>query len=157
MHNAVESVMSLPASDPAKQALLETILEAAADKLGDITPATLALYYSRYPQARQLFVEHGCGYTRRLELEMVDSALYCLMIWFERPLEVEIIYADAVPHHELLNIPAAFFAGLQAALVDVIAGTVAETDSNARAFLAQLKNQLTALIESYSTRASGPL
>lgn len=142
----------LPTSDPARQVRLETILEAAADKLGDITPATLELYYSRYPEARRAFVEHGCGYTQRLELEMVDSALYCLMIWFERPLEVEIIYSDAVPHHELLNIPATFFAGLQEALVDVIDRTVADTDSEAKAFLAQLKNQLITLIESYSTR-----
>lgn len=150
------SARLLPSGDPARQALLETILEAAADKLGDITPATLALYYSRYPEARQSFVEHGCGYTQRLELEMVDSALYCLMIWFERPLEVEIIYSDAVPHHELLKIPVVFFAGLQEALVDVIDGTLADTDTAAKAFLAQVKNQLVTLIQSYSTLGQAP-
>jgi hypothetical protein len=146
------SARSLPAGDPASQALLEQILERAAEVLGDITPATLELYYARYPLARQAFVEHGCGYTQRLELEMVDSALYCLMIWFVRPLEVDIIYSDAVPHHELLNIPAAFFAGLQEALVDVIDQTLASTDSESKTLLAQMKNQMISLINSYSFR-----
>lgn len=147
------STKPLPTSDPVRQARLESILATAADELGDITPATLALYYSRYPEARQSFVEHGCGYTQRLELEMVDSALYCLMIWFERPLEVEIIYTDAVPHHELLNIPVALFAGLQEALVDVIDSTVAATHTEAKTFLAELKTQLLSVIQRSSTTA----
>ena len=144
------SARPLPAGDPASQALLEQILESAAEMLGDITPATLELYYARYPLARQAFVEHGCGYTQRLELEMVDSALYCLMIWFARPLEVDIIYSDAVPHHELLNIPAEFFVGLQEALVDVIDQTVASADWESKTLLAQMKCQMISLINSCS-------
>ncbi|MFA5493955.1 MAG: hypothetical protein WC247_04185 [Porticoccaceae bacterium] len=138
------------AGDPAKLAQLEEILERAAERLGDITAPVLALFYVRYPGARQAFVDHGCGYTERLEHGMVDSALYCLMTWFERPLEVEIVFADTVPHHQLLDIPVAYFAGLQEAVVDVIGQAVDAGDSESLALLAELKREILALIDKYS-------
>lgn len=137
--------MSTPARDSVtKQSQLDSILERAAEQLGDITPAVFALYYQRYPQAKALFALHGCGYTERLESGMVDSALYCLMVWLERPVEIEILLAEAVIHHETLNIPVALFAGLQEALVEVVA-TVADSPLE-HSLLAELKQQLTTRI-----------
>lgn len=143
-------IRQVTAGDPAKLEQLEKILERAAERLGDVTADVLALYYARYPGARQAFIEHGCGYTERLEHGMVDSALYCLMTWFERPLEVEIVFVDTVPHHQLLNIPLAYFSGLQEAVVDVIGQTVDDGDSESLALLAELKHDLLTLIDNHS-------
>ncbi|HLS98682.1 MAG TPA: hypothetical protein VK018_08135 [Porticoccaceae bacterium] len=142
-------------ASPGQQARLETILEAAAEALGDITPAVMALYYQRYPAARQSFVEHGCGYTARLEAGMVDSALYCLMTWFERPLEIDVTLADTVPHHAVLNIPIDYFVGLQEAVVDVIAGTLEPGDSSSCALLEELRAALVSRIRFYAAQGEG--
>lgn len=142
-------------ADGEKQARLEAILESAAEALGDITPAVMALYYRRHPDARQSFVEHGCGYTARLETGMVDSALYCLMTWFERPLEIEVTLADTVPHHGVLNIAIDHLVGLQEAVVAVIAGTLDEGDQESRVLLDEVKEALISRIRRYAVEESG--
>src|SRR5690606_10585603 len=127
----------------------------AAETLGDITAAVMALYGQRYPAARRSVVEHGCGYTARLEGGMVDSALYCLMTWFERPLEIDVTLADTVPHHAVLNIPIDYFVGLQEAVVDVIAGTLEPGDSSSCAFLEELRAALVSRIRFYAAQGEG--
>src|SRR5690606_9163619 len=135
---------------PDKQARLDAILEHTAETLGDIAPLVLARFYHRHPDARQAFRDHGYDKVERLEREMVDSALYCLMLWYERPSEIEILLSEAVPHHQYLNIPATFFSGLQEAVLDVIGSALDATDVAARELIAELKQQLVAVIAAAS-------
>src|SRR3546814_1037695 len=62
-----------------KMALLDRGLTRAAEAIGDVTPAVMALYYARYPEAAASFEHHGLGKTAALEGEMVENCLYCLM------------------------------------------------------------------------------
>ena len=68
-----------------RQFQLEQVLERAATEIGDITPQVLELYYSRYPQAREQFVELSAGATESLEGRMVEEALYFLKINYKDP------------------------------------------------------------------------
>lgn len=108
-----------------KMTLLETSLERAADALGDITDPVMERYYMVHPNARASFREHGLGNTVKLEAEMVESVVYCLMNWLERPQEIRIMFGSTVPHHEeTLHVNSNWFSGLVDAAVHVIAGTI---------------------------------
>lgn len=109
----------------AKMEQLEASLERAADKLGDITDPVMQRYYAVHPDARASFKEHGLGNTVKLEAEMVESVLYCLMNWLERPQEIRIMFGSTVPHHEeTLHVSSDWFSGLVDAAVHVITETI---------------------------------
>lgn len=51
---------------------------------------------------------------------MIEPALFCLLNWYDRPGEVESIFRNTAPHHEILEIDARHFSGLLRAVFDVI-------------------------------------
>ncbi|WP_109357436.1 hypothetical protein [Sphingorhabdus sp. EL138] len=116
-----------------KITLLETSLERAADRLGDITEPVMKRYYDIHPEARDSFREHGLGNTVKLEAEMVESVVYCLMNWLESPQEIRIMFGSTVPHHEeTLHVHTDWFSGLVDAAVHVIAETIPDTKQEER-------------------------
>ena len=135
-----------------RQIQLEQVLERAATEIGDITPQVLELYYSRYPQAREQFVELSAGAAESLEARMVEEALYCLMIWHERPLDVKTLLAEMVPHHEYLKVPVDYFTGLQAAVLDVLDTVVLENETDFKVLITALKSELIDAIERSAER-----
>lgn len=126
-----------------KQALMESSLERAAEIVGDLTGPVMERYYAAFPQARQMFEEHGCGSRERLEISMVETVLYCAMYWIERPAEIEILLGSSVPHHqETLHIDLQSYCGLVDALVDVIAQTIPAEATDERALWAEIRRAL---------------
>lgn len=108
-----------------KQALIQSSLERAAEKLGDITGPVYALYYSRCPKARERFAELYPQGQDRLEGTMVEQVLYCLMYWFESPGEIEIVLISTIPHHiETLGVPGDMFSELITAVCDTVTATI---------------------------------
>ncbi len=108
-----------------KLAIVETSLERAAEQLGDISTPVMERYYLAFPDAQTSFEEHGLGNTAGLEAEMLDSVLYCLMNWLDRPEEIRIMFGSTVPHHEdALHVRYEWFSGLVAAAYDIIVETI---------------------------------
>lgn len=85
--------------------LMEQILEYAVENVGDIVPIVIERFYQRYPEGEEAFKHHGFERHIRVAAEMVDSVLYCVMSWVERPREIKSIISDTVPHHRSLKIP----------------------------------------------------
>ncbi|MEW4466504.1 hypothetical protein AB1K62_01560 [Parasphingorhabdus sp. JC815] len=130
-----------------KQALLETSLERAADRLGDITDPVMNRYYAVHPGARKSFQEHGLGNTVKLEAEMVESVVYCLMTWLDRPEEIRIMFGSTVPHHEeALAVNSDWFSGLVDAAVHVIVETIPDTHQDEHALWQEIHKGLSDLI-----------
>ncbi len=135
-------------SDPDKNALIEHILTRASDKIGDITAPVMALFYQRFPQARQMFEHHGSDRVYNLEGEMVQQALYCLMYWFDSPGEVEIVLWGSVPHHnDTLKVPPEIYQGLLTATSEVIFDTIPPERDDERTVWKELCDDLGGLIE----------
>ncbi len=106
-------------------ALVEQTLTRAGEELGDITPAVMELFYRRFPQAAAMFDHHGGHRRDRLEAEMVEQAVYCLMTWLDAPAEVEIVLAGSVPHHnDTLQVPADIYQGLLHSTAEVIGASI---------------------------------
>ncbi|HPU15403.1 MAG TPA: hypothetical protein PK808_04910, partial [Polymorphobacter sp.] len=82
-----------------KSEILESILLRAADVVGDITAPVMARFYRDHADARACFDRLGNDDAAKLEAEMVETVLYCVMTWIERPSEIEIILNNTVPHH----------------------------------------------------------
>jgi hypothetical protein len=135
------------ATELSDETLMEAILQQAADELGDITEAVMALYYSRQPEASAVFQQLATGEVVKLEANMVDSALYCLMTWTVRPAEVEITYMDVVSHHQYLGIPLSVFIDLQIAVVDVVKNVIPDSNQAAIKLLDRVATGLVDAIE----------
>ncbi len=137
-----------PAMDlNAKMMLLETRLERAADALGDITDPVMKRYYSIHPDARASFREHGLGNRVKLEAEMVESVVYCLMNWLDRPQEIRVMFGSTVPHHEeTLHVDSDWFTGLVDAATDVITETIPSTHQDERQLWEEIRQGVNALI-----------
>ena len=132
--------------DAVRLALVETALERAGEQLGDITPLVMARFSARCPEALASFVHHWPHDPERLAAEMVDNALYCVMTWFERRSEIEILIQSSVPHHtDSLGIPAHWYAELLGTTVDVLAETCPAEVQDEAAMWAQLRAALTGL------------
>lgn len=102
--------------------LVEAALEHAAEVLGDVTPLVMAEFFARFPEAEASFAHHSPHDPAKLEAEMVENALYCLMTWCERRSEVEIILQTSAPHHsDTLQVPSGWYSGLIVATADVLA------------------------------------
>ena len=130
-----------------KLALVEKSLERTADQLGDITNAVISRYYALHPDARASFAEHGLGNAVKLETEMVDSVLYCLMNWIDRPEEIRIMFGSTVPHHEeTLHVHIDWFSGLVDAAVQIILETVPEYRTDEQAVWTDIHRELIRLI-----------
>jgi len=112
-----------------KQELFESILEQVVETLGDITQPVMTAYYKKFPEARASFAEHGLDNIARLEASMIETVVYTLMTWFERPDEIEITLSSTVPHHmNILNIPMNIFYGLVDSTLDIIENVISDNE-----------------------------
>ena len=110
---------------PDKLQLLMDSLERCAEELGDITPAVMTAYYQSFPEAFERFNTLYPNEHERLEGEMVEQVLFCLMRWYEAPGEIKITIISTVFHHiETLHVDAAMFTGLITAVCDTVVGTI---------------------------------
>jgi hypothetical protein len=137
-------------NNSAKLQVLESVLERAADELGDITPAVLSNFYNAHPGSRELFGHHGGQNMSRMEADMVESALYCLMTWFDRPVEIEIMFTHTIPHHEMLDIPVDQFAGLLESTIRVLGETLPADDKQGALVWSELEHSLLELARNSS-------
>jgi hypothetical protein len=105
---------------PTDTEIIDRCLEYAAEMFGDIHAPVLEKYHLRLPGAKAELERHGNSV--ELEHSMVEQALYCLMTWFERPAEVQIVLRDTVPHHiDTLKVPMRYLEELMNVVFDVIA------------------------------------
>jgi hypothetical protein len=126
-----------------KKALLHSSLERAAEQLGDITPHVMAAYYARHPGARQRFEELHPGNPGRLEGEMVEQVLYCLMEWYDSPGEIEVIFMTTVPHHvDTLHVWSGYFSDLITAVCETVVATITPAQVGERAVWQELERDL---------------
>ena len=108
----------------------------------------MAKYYARHPEAKISFQEHGLGNNVKLEAEMVESVVYCLMNWYDRPEEIRIMFGSTVPHHKhALNVSSEWFAGLIDAAITVISGTVPETSKEELVIWAEIRTVFQTLVK----------
>jgi hypothetical protein len=115
-----------------KAALVEIGLCRAADLLGDITAPALERFYRRYPEALASFDAHAVGDRMKLEGDMVENTLYCLMTWFVHPGEIEMILLHSVPHHNhTLEVRPEWYGGFIEAVIAVILETGPESAEEA--------------------------
>lgn len=131
-----------------KKALLYSILERAAEQLGDITEHVYSRYYRRCPEAHERFAELYPGGVQRLEGEMVEQVLYCIMEWYESPGEIEIILISTIPHHiDTLQVKQEYFSQLVAAVFDTLRATIPPHETGELAVLDELQDTLGSLVE----------
>jgi hypothetical protein len=141
-----------------KMALVEQTLTRTAERLGDITGPVMAHYYQLFPQALEAFEAHSQGDRSRLEGEMVERALYCLMYWFESPGEIEILLSGSVIHHnDTLQVPPSWYNELISATADTIIGTIPAKNTEELALWEELRSDLQEVIDDSSKLVSMPL
>jgi hypothetical protein len=108
-----------------RMALVEQTLVRAAEQVGDLTAPVMERYYHRCPEARASFDSHALGDRRKLEGQMVENAVYCLMYWFGSPGEVEIMLIGSVSHHnDTLHVPPEWYSALIEATADIVGDTI---------------------------------
>lgn len=121
--------------------LIDRCLAFAADKIGDLHPPVLEKYHDRLPGAKAELARHDDS--GELEHSMVEQALYCLMTWFVRPMEVQIVLRETVPHHiQTLMVPLRYLEELINALIDVVGEAVPLTAEAERMTLNKLQKEL---------------
>jgi hypothetical protein len=131
--------------------LIEQTLNRTAEQVGDITGPVMARYYQRFPEAMTAFDTHAQGNRPRLEGEMVERALYCLMYWFESPGEIEILLSGSVLHHnDTLQVPPTWYNELLQATAEVIVETIPPENSAELAAWEALCSDLREVIEQSS-------
>lgn len=130
-----------------KKALLGVILERAAEQLGDITPHVMDTYYRRFPDARSRFADLASGERTALEQQMVEQALYCLVVWLDSPAQIEIIFHTTIPHHaQTLSVRPELFSELIAAVHATIQATLPVQEAEAHALWNELHMGMKSLI-----------
>lgn len=128
-------------------ALLESSLVRAAETIGDITQPALTLYYQRFPQAAEQYDRLAPNTRASLEASMVETALYCLMTWYESRYEIEILLFHTVDHHiRTLEVPVELFSGLIEAVADVITASIPAAEEAELALWKELKSDLLAVV-----------
>jgi hypothetical protein len=133
-----------------KQAILDSYLENVAAVVGDITPLVVAQLYNDYPVAEDLLEQHVHNNKTELEAAMIESALYCVMNWLDRPLEVQITLSDAVRFHESIHIPPETLSRLCWSLLKVLE-QVDEDNNNGIFLLQQIIKELVGVIDRIKT------
>lgn len=133
--------------DSERLARIETGLERAAEKLGDVTGPVMAEVYRRMPDAHANFRHFSPQNPAALEAEMVGNTLYYVMTWFEKPLEARIAFDSSVPHHRVaLNVPPDWYRGFIEAFLDVVEPAAVVDDADREAW-ATLRHGLVGLVE----------
>lgn len=141
-------VWKLSKKETIKFIAVEKILTRAAEQLGDITPLVMSAYYERLPKARELFEFHDLSEVGKLEGEMVERALYCLMYWYQSPGEIEMLLLNSVPHHsETLKVPANIYKELLNCTAAIIAATIPTGNSEETSIWTELCSDLEKVID----------
>ncbi len=131
-----------------RSALLNAILERAAEQLGDITPQVMKRYYAKLPEASTHFDYYGHDSHQRLEGDMVEQVLYCLMEWHDSPGEIEILLGSTIPHHlETLKVEPRAFSELIEAVCTIIRNTIPAENTGECAVWDALRSELLSLSE----------
>ena len=121
--------------------LIDRCLAFAADKIGDLHPPVLEKYHDRLPGAKAELARHDDS--GELEHSMVEQALYCLMTWFVRPMDVQIVLRETVPHHiQTLMVPLPYLEQPITALIDVVGEAVPLTAEAELMTLNKLQKEL---------------
>lgn len=120
-------------SREARLALLEQVLERAAENVGDITTPTLERLYEVCPESKDAFERLALGDRPHLEGRMVENCLYFMMEWYGRPGEVTGIIEDTVPHHRhTLEIPPEWYWAMLDAALSVVSETIPDDATDER-------------------------
>jgi hypothetical protein len=121
--------------------LINRCLEFAAEKFDDIHHPVLEKYHARLPEAKTEFKRHDNS--DKLEHDMVEQALYCLMNWSQRPAEVQIVLRDTIPHHiQTLKVPLIYLEELIDSLFDVVEESIPANASAELTALNKLRQEL---------------
>ena len=135
----------------ARMEQLEAILTRAAEEVGDLTEPAITRFYADSPAALEDFRHHAHGKLAQLQATMVETTLYCIMTWFERPGEIATILYGTVPHHtQTLHVVLPHFVGLLNAVIDAIADTIPAEEPAERALIEEIRNSLAVMIEDAS-------
>lgn len=130
--------------------ILNHSLERAAEELGDINALVQSRYYKAYPEAEEEFNRlafQNRNTRSRMENSMIDSVLYCFMVWFEHPKEVDLTLQGASLQHTETKIPLAVVVGLLETTADVILSTVDRDDTETRRIWQELQNSLIEIMD----------
>lgn len=131
--------------------ITQTILERAADAMGDITDAVIEEYYRLKPDAEKLFLHHRPGDSQRLKADMVEQALYCFMYWCESPGEIEMTLLGSVPHHiETLDVSVEHYHSLLQATATVIEKTIPKENQQEQHVWAEVSKNLHNIVDTAS-------
>ncbi len=128
-----------------KLELIEAGLTRVADTLGDISPQVMRAFYSRYPDAREMFERLSLGHPEEMEGEMVSQTLYCLMAVLEHPQSTGIMLREEVVQHKYYEIPIEYFNGFIDSTVDVIVDALGDDDDESVPALNEVRETLKAL------------
>ena len=130
-------------TDPAVE--LDSLLGRSADVLGDLRPHVMDRFYRRFPEALAIFETESAGHREKLEGDMVEQTLWCLMTWVERPIEIRIVLQTTVPHHAAaLHVPEPLFSGFIDAVMETIGDTIPDDAPHERALLDSIHRGLLA-------------
>lgn len=126
-----------------QQSLIEASFYRAAECLGDVTPKVMERYYRLFPAARERFEAWACGDRPRLEGEMVEQTIYCMLRYHESPSEIDILLFNTVPHHvDTLGVSLRFFTGFLDSVTDVILETIPPDSEDERRAMQELHRKL---------------
>jgi hypothetical protein len=144
---AMTQIHHLP--DPAdKPAIIESILMRAAGQIGDVTAPAMEAFYRLHPEAIASFESLSRGWRCRLEGQMIENTLYCLMRWFEAQGEITIMLLESVPHHdETLHVPADWYHDLIDVTAEVIATTIPVANTEETSVWREVRNDLRRVID----------
>jgi len=116
--------------------------------VGDITEPVLMRYYQHCPEAKALFAELGRGNPAEIEGQMVESILYCFMVWFKSPGEIRILLSGSAIHHlSTLGITLEGFTQLLLSAWEVITASIPPENQIELEIWAELRAELLAIID----------
>ena len=145
-------------SNPKRQALILHGLERASNEIGDITAPVLDAFFKLYPNCKSRFVELAFERVESLQARMVETTLYVLMHYFERPAEMVVLLWDTVPHHQdTLRVLPVWYSGLIHSTIDVIVQTVPVGATEELATWDLLRTELSELVTKFSRQPFRPV
>jgi hypothetical protein len=135
-----------------KSATIESILMRAAEQIGDVTAPAMQAFYRIHPEAEAIFESLSQGWRCRLEGQMIENTLYCLMRWFEAQGEITIMLLESVPHHdETLRVPADWYRDLIDVTAEIVATTIPPDNSEELHVWKEVRNDLRRVIDTGRT------
>ena len=112
----------------AEMQLLETILERAAEELGDVHPQIIRYFFSQCPEAEEVFTQHGGIHRIAMQNAMIDWGMYCLLCWLDNVGEAKNALTDAAHRHKSSQIDSRFTRTLMESMFTVLGRGVSLED-----------------------------